>query len=86
MDEPSEVVRHAHGDQAPKSDEELALLRQVRLAGLPDDEGDPAHGLMHRKSLGLQVLPPAEKHADMMQMMMEQMMQHNQAIESMPGK
>ena len=27
-----------------------------------------------------------EKRVDMMQMMMEQMMQHNQAIESMPGK
>ena len=37
-----EVVDHAGGDQHPEDGEELALLEQVGLAGLPDDVGDVA--------------------------------------------
>ena len=53
-----------HGDQYPEDDQELALLEQVSLAGLPDDVGDAAHGLVHRQGLGLLVLDPAEDGAN----------------------
>ena len=60
----SEVDDHRTGDQEPQERQELALLREVTLAGLPDNVGDVAHGRMHRQCVHLDVLDDSEQGSD----------------------
>ena len=60
----SEVDDHGTGDQEPQERQELALLREVTLAGLPDNDGDVAHGRMHRQCVHLDVLDDSEQGSD----------------------
>ena len=60
----SEVDDHRTGDQEPQERQEFALLREVTLAGLPDDVGNVAHGRMHRQRVHLDVLDDSEQGSD----------------------
>ncbi len=58
--QPDEVIHHGHRDDGKEHHQELALLDQVRLAGLEDDLGDIEHRLVGRQILDL----PPQKQAD----------------------
>ena len=60
MLENSEVIDNASCNQNPKPYKELALLKEITLACLPNDVGDRKHGFMRRQGLGLLVLQQAE--------------------------
>ncbi len=59
-----EVIDDADGDQDPEAGEELPLLEQIGLAGLPDRVGDVQHGPVGGQVFRLGVLHPAESHSD----------------------
>ncbi|MFN9956847.1 MAG: hypothetical protein ACK55I_27415, partial [bacterium] len=63
VEEP-EVDDHGRRDQEPQEGQELALLAEVALAGLPDDVGDVAHRRVDRQRVDLPVLDEAEERAD----------------------
>ena len=64
MGQAHEVVDHTDGDEDPEDDEELALLGEIGLTGLPDDVGDIKHGLVGRQILRLFVLNHGENQTD----------------------
>ena len=59
-----EIIHDAECNEYPESDEELALLENVSLAGFPDGVGNGQHLAVCRQVLGLDVLYVAEDHAD----------------------
>ena len=48
MLENAEVIDNASRNQNPKPYKELALLKEITLACLPNDVGDRKHGFMRR--------------------------------------
>ncbi len=62
-DEELEVDKDHRGDERPQDHQEAALLLEVGLAGLVDELGDLAHGLVHRQALELDVAGQAEREA-----------------------
>jgi hypothetical protein len=59
-----EVVGDDGSDEEPENHQELALLNQVRLAGLVDQFGDLEHRPVDRHVLQLPVDQQAEQHAE----------------------
>ena len=56
----SEVVEDASADENPQQGQELALLPEVALAGLPNNVGDIGHALVNWQRLGLTILVPTK--------------------------
>ena len=60
----AKIINHARGDQQPERGEKFSLLKQIRLARLPNRFGNLGHRGMHRQPLRLSVLCQTEHRAD----------------------